>query len=539
MRGKIHSYLLYPDRELAREAGYEQKDELIKDLNLKIIFQAASRPVFKAGASLKTVEKEDFYIYDTIKRLMLIPVLDREALRYRQEVVKTALKHPELVRNLYEIGQKAGKLLEQGGIRGKEQRARTGAGSGEVLGTYELLCKFVGMLKEIKNLLETEEELSKENGLYNLKICLRENYDGDFEAGLDGILADMEFFTRGGKSSFLVGVGAGMKFDRIALHKIRSASSQTEKREEEGAGSILRRILKSGTVAITEETVLREVKQFEAEAFRAVLSWMIPFFDELSEFFDAFLVHTAFLLGCVQLSERMESIGLSFSFPAVRQKGEGGVRFMGLYEPGMAILMRMCPVSNALSADGCRLLVITGANQGGKSTCLRSLGIAQIMMQCGMFVPAAQFEGSLYRNIFTHFTRREDQSMNSGRLDEELRRMDAIVRHVTKDSLVLLNESFATTTEKEGSVIALELVSALYENGVSIGMVTHLLAFARELYAKREDSMVFLSAQRKEDGTRTYRMVEQAPENTSFGLDLYEELIGGKLHLTCGSSTGM
>ena len=78
-----------------------------------------------------------------------------------------------------------------------------------------------------------------------------------------------------------------MKFDRIALHKIRSASSQTEKREEEGAGSILRRILKSGTVAITEETVLREVKQFEAEAFRAVLSWMIPFFDELSEFFDA------------------------------------------------------------------------------------------------------------------------------------------------------------------------------------------------------------------------------------------------------------
>ena len=349
----------------------------------------------------------------------------------------------------------------------------------------------------------------------------------------------MEFFTRGGKSSFLVGVGAGMKFDRIALHKIRSASSQTEKREEEGAGSILRRILKSGTVAITEETVLREVKQFEAEAFRAVLSWMIPFFDELSEFFDAFRVHTAFLLGCVQLSERMESIGLSFSFPAVRQKGEGGVRFMGLYEPGMAILMRMCPVSNALSADGCRLLVITGANQGGKSTCLRSLGIAQIMMQCGMFVPAAQFEGSLYRNIFTHFTRREDQSMNSGRLDEELRRMDAIVRHVTQDSLVLLNESFATTTEKEGSVIALELVSALYENGVSIGMVTHLLAFARELYAKREDSMVFLSAQRKEDGTRTYRMVEQAPENTSFGLDLYEELIGGKLHLTCGSSTGM
>ena len=150
------------------------------------------------------------------------------------------------------------------------------------------------------------------------------------------------------------------------------------------------------------------------------------------------------------------------------------------------------------------------------------------MMQCGMFVPAAQFESCLYRNVFTHFTRREDQSMNSGRLDEELRRMDAIVRQVTQDSLVLLNESFATTTEKEGSVIAKELVTALYESGVTVGMVTHLLAFAQAMYAKREEPMVFLRAERREDGTRTYRMVEAAPENTSFGLDLYEELVGGR-----------
>ena len=144
MRGKIHSYLLYPDRELAREAGYEQKDELIKDLNLKIIFQAASRPVFKAGASLKTVEKEDFYIYDTIKRLMLIPVLDREALRYRQEVVKTALKHPELVRNLYEIGQKAGKLLEQGESAARNSAPGREPGAGKCWGLMNCSANLSG-----------------------------------------------------------------------------------------------------------------------------------------------------------------------------------------------------------------------------------------------------------------------------------------------------------------------------------------------------------------------------------------------------------
>ena len=115
--------------------------------------------------------------------------------------------------------------------------------------------------------------------------------------------------------------------------------------------------------------------------------------------------------------------------------------------------------------------------------------------------------------------------MNSGRLDEELRRMDGIIRGVTRDSLLLLNESFATTTEKEGSVIAMELVSALYESGITVAMVTHLLQFARELYAKKPEHAVFMSAERRPDGTRTYRMVEAAPENTSFGLDLYDEII--------------
>lgn len=527
MRGKIVSYLLYPDRELMAETGYPEKDEIIKDLNLKVIFQAASRPVWKAGDSLKTAEKEDFYIYDTMKRVMLVPILDREALYYRQEVVRTALAHPALILRLYQEGEKAAKLLEQSGIRGKEQRGRTGAGSGEVLGTFELLTGFTEILEEVKALLMAEE-LSEGNGLYNLKMRLRENYDAEFAAGLHEVFADMEFFTRGGRSSFAVGVGAGMKFDRIVLRDIRCTASQEREgvRKASEKENIFRRIFSAGTVAMTEESVLREAKQLEAEAFRSVLSWLMPFLKELTEFFEGFRVQTAFLLGCVQLAQRMESVGVSYSFPTVAERGRECFHFSGLYELSMAILMRMQPVTNALDADDCRLLVITGANQGGKSTCLRGLGIAQLMLQCGMFVPAAEFEGCLYRNIFTHFTRREDQSMNSGRLDEELRRMDAIVRQVTRDSLLLLNESFATTTEKEGSVIAMELVSALYENGVAVAMVTHLLQFARELYDKKKECAVFLSAERRADGTRTYRMVRQAPENTSFGLDLYDELIG-------------
>ena len=115
--------------------------------------------------------------------------------------------------------------------------------------------------------------------------------------------------------------------------------------------------------------------------------------------------------------------------------------------------------------------------------------------------------------------------MNSGRLDEELGRMDRIIDNLTQDSVLFLNESFATTTEKEGSIIAEDITRALYERGVRVMMVTHLLAFAQSCYAKQPEHAMFLSAERKEDGERTYRMIEQEPELTSYGLDLYDEVL--------------
>lgn len=115
--------------------------------------------------------------------------------------------------------------------------------------------------------------------------------------------------------------------------------------------------------------------------------------------------------------------------------------------------------------------------------------------------------------------------MNSGRLDEELGRMERIVDHLTQDSVLFLNESFATTTEKEGSIIAEDITKALYEKGIRVMMVTHLLAFAKSCYAQKPEHAMFLSAERKENGARTYRMIEQEPEMTSYGLDLYDSMI--------------
>ena len=183
-------------------------------------------------------------------------------------------------------------------------------------------------------------------------------------------------------------------------------------------------------------------------------------------------------------------------------------------------------MGNDADADKQDLVIVTGANQGGKSTFLRSIGLAQLMMQSGMFVPAESFDSSVRDGLFTHYKREEDTSMKSGKLDEELSRMSDIVNHITPHAMMLFNESFAATNEREGSEIARQILSALLEKRVKMVCVTHLYELARGFYERNMGNVLFLRAERQADGVRTFKLIEGKPLQTSFGEDLYKSIFG-------------
>ena len=183
-------------------------------------------------------------------------------------------------------------------------------------------------------------------------------------------------------------------------------------------------------------------------------------------------------------------------------------------------------VGNTLTAENKNLYIVTGANQGGKTTFLRSFGQAQLMAQCGLPVGAKAYAAPYRRAVFTHFRQEEDRFLKSGKLDKELEWMDRIADHVQSGDLVLFNESFASTNEREGSEIGREITEALVESGVEVVSVSHLHMFAASF--RGQEGVQFLRAERLPSGERTFRLLPGEPEETAYGEDIYRRIFEGQ-----------
>ncbi|SCW50580.1 MutS domain V [Ruminococcaceae bacterium YRB3002] len=173
--------------------------------------------------------------------------------------------------------------------------------------------------------------------------------------------------------------------------------------------------------------------------------------------------------------------------------------------------------------------LLTGANRGGKTTLTQAVGLLYAMAQGGIYVPASSFVYAPVDMIFTHFPADEDKTMDLGRLGEECVRFKEIYDGATPDSLVLLNESFSTTSFEEGYYIAVDAVRALRLKGIRTIYNTHMHKLATNASEFNVSSIVMQS----DGGKRSYKVIEAAPEGSSYASDIarkygvtYEMLTG-------------
>jgi DNA mismatch repair ATPase MutS len=250
--------------------------------------------------------------------------------------------------------------------------------------------------------------------------------------------------------------------------------------------------------------------------------------DYILSFFKTLRTELAFYVGCLNLHQALTEKKEPVCFPMPVKADEREHTFNELYDVGLALSVRPKVIGNDFKAEHKELVIITGANGGGKSTFLRSVGLGQLMMQSGMFVGATSFTANICPNLLTHYRREEDETMRSGKFDEELQRMSEVVDHLAPNSLLLFNESFAATNEREGSEIARQIVCALLERKIKLFFVSHQYTFTSGFHGKEWDNVTFLRAERKDDGTRTFKLVQAEPLRTSYGEDLYNRIFAVK-----------
>ncbi len=180
------------------------------------------------------------------------------------------------------------------------------------------------------------------------------------------------------------------------------------------------------------------------------------------------------------------------------------------------------------------IYILTGANRGGKTTVTQAVGLMFVLAQGGIFVPASSFGYKPVDCIYTHFPADEDKTMDLGRLGEECVRFREIYSECTSDSLLLLNETFSTTSFEEGFYIARDSVKALVSKKVRTIYNTHMHKLAAEAQELDGGAGVSSLIMKSDNGKRSFKVEVASPEGLSYARDIaekygvtYEMLTGG------------
>ncbi|MEM0117887.1 MAG: hypothetical protein QXV32_05530 [Conexivisphaerales archaeon] len=492
-------FLMHKDRDFDLNILPENAEELVTDLGMEGLIG-----VMSSG---------DKFIATVVKTALLQNLTSVDTIKYRQDILLDFLDKPGILKSIYLLATNA---LEE---ERKNWFFLITSPSPDLLlyRSVAIIEMFSRYLRDLRDLLVANDPNFKSEGLKGLVSRLVNKLTDNYFEMLREKLRELKFEDG---MLFSVRLGEALKGTDYTLRK------QINRKKN---WRFLRRSKDefSFEIADRDEAGADALAQLRERAVNDVANLLAQSAETLHNFFTSLKAETGFYIGCLNLVDYMKEKNLQYCFPSPL-KGGFWLSASSLYDISLAINGNRQIVPNDIQADGKRMIVITGANEGGKSTFLKSIGMAFIMMQCGMVVCAKSFKATICEGLFTHFRKKEDQNMQSGKLEEELIRLNKIVANLKPSSIILMNESLASTNEHEGSEIAMQVTEALVEGGVRVFFVTHLYDFAARVKSKLNGLVLFLKAERLEDGTRTFRIIEGEPLATSFGRDLYKQIFEDK-----------
>ncbi|MCR5481058.1 MAG: DNA mismatch repair protein [Ruminococcus sp.] len=257
--------------------------------------------------------------------------------------------------------------------------------------------------------------------------------------------------------------------------------------------------------------------------------------DTLSKYVDVAVINISrlipeftYYIRFAEFIEKYSAAGFVFS-QARAVSGERTMQARDFYNLRLALSVENASdiVFNDLDFDSEHTVyILTGANRGGKTTVTQAVGLLFALAQGGISVAARSFEYAPVDCIYTHFPADEDKTIDLGRLGEECVRFKQLYADCTADSLLLLNESFSTTSFEEGYFIARDSVRAILKKQVRTIYNTHMHKLAADVDDMNAQTVGAKAASlvvKSDGGKRSFKVEVAAPEGMSYARDIAQK----------------
>lgn len=439
---------------------------------------------------------------EKIGLLFANPCTNEEVLQYRLDIMRDFVENEWLVDNFKEyvktmvfIQNCSKERFEN--IKGVHVRTHF----------FEKASAYASLIKGISDSLKEKSESIRSEGLSKLLDYInRIIEENEFKLMIEDIKKITEEYERISDLYLELGYNECLKDIAINLEKTEKSTTLEE--------PLISQILSNGAAFIDdmdkkyfniyydarfsrlEELIFERLQLKNPAVFESLLTFYNRYSEKDFDDICMLKVELEFYIKISELVRRLERLRLNFCKPVIGKDKRDKTKIEGLYDLSLAFQrikdgkyeLSKEVVCNDLSFDeDGEIFVLTGPNKGGKTTFIRSIGIAQILFQAGCFVPALQAEMSVVDIIHTHFPEEETLGIDRGRLGEEAKRISVIINKSTSKSLVLLNETFSSTRRIDGYYLGRDVLKILMKLKCKGIYVTHFGELADDIEALNKE----------------------------------------------------